>query len=221
MIGCALWWGELSFDFIQSGETTVFKFQPAWAPPFLFQSNLVSADDDDDDFSGDDDNYLQGERIRGVENKHKKKSDSSTSTSTKQEDPFADIYKSRPKMVWLMSFPNSGTSYTMTMVSRASNRSIATNYGREVTVPPTLNTPLYPDQDWSYQGPYYNPNPRRPLPDDYILVKTHCGGKCIDPAISTRQGKSKFLDTALTWMLFFFDTRRPLCRLWTRRIRHR
>jgi hypothetical protein len=192
MIGCFLWWGKLPLELMQSGESTQFKFQPAWAPPFLFQSNYVSADDDDDenDVSVDDDNFSQGERIRGVANKNKNKKNNvtstpgesnsdSTSTSTEQ-DPLEDMFKSRPKMVWLMSYPNSGTSYTMTMVARASNRSIATNYGREVTVPPTLNTPLYPGQDWSYQGPYYNSNPRRPLPDDYILVKTHCGGKCFD-----------------------------------------
>ena len=79
----------------------------------------------------------------------------------------------RPKMVWLMSYPNSGTSYTMTFVSQASNRVTATNYGREVTNPPDTNVPLYPGQ---WDGPFYRPNPKRPLPDDYIMVKTHCGG---------------------------------------------
>lgn len=195
MVGCFLWWGKFPLALIQSGETKEIKYHRAWAPPFLFQSSLVGSDDDQAEFLGDDDEYQQGERIRGTDYTiqrsnavAKKKNvtddvdidtssmDDDSDLSTEQDSSYEYLYKSRPKIVWLMSYPNSGTSYTMTMVARASNRAIATNYGREVTVPPIPNTPLYPGYEWSYQGPYYNPDPRRPLPKEYILVKTHCGG---------------------------------------------
>lgn len=38
-----------------------------------------------------------------------------------------------PAVVWLASYPNSGTSFTMTLVERASDLSMASNYGVEVT----------------------------------------------------------------------------------------
>ena len=56
----------------------------------------------------------------------------------------SSAFSVRPKMVWLMSFPNSGTSYTMRLVGSASQRAIATNYGPEFTsneIP--VNFPLY------------------------------------------------------------------------------
>ena len=84
---------------------------------------------------------------------------------------------SRPELAWLMSYPNSGTSYTMTMVGKLSGKATASNYGRELTSAPEPNVPLYPDQ---WEGPFYNAiDKTRPLPDDYIMVKTHCGGKWI------------------------------------------
>ena len=48
-----------------------------------------------------------------------------------------------PKIAWLMSFPNSGTSYTMTLVGRASNRSFATNYASEVTPKDAISSLRY------------------------------------------------------------------------------
>ena len=88
-----------------------------------------------------------------------------------------------PAIAWLMSFPNSGTSYTMTMVARASNRSFATNYGDEVTAddqPDSLS--IYPRRP---EGPYWpgysgKINSPRELPDKYIITKTHCGSRCIE-----------------------------------------
>ncbi len=88
-----------------------------------------------------------------------------------------------PAIAWLMSFPNSGTSFTMTMVARASNRSFATNYGDEVTAddqPDSLS--IYPRRP---EGPYWpgysgKINSPRELPDKYIITKTHCGSRCIE-----------------------------------------
>jgi len=93
-----------------------------------------------------------------------------------------------PKMVWLMSFPNSGTSYTMRMVASSSQRAIATNYGREVASRENpVNIPLYPTTSTEEPtGPFwrgideddYDDELSRPLPDKYIITKTHCGGRC-------------------------------------------
>ena len=90
-----------------------------------------------------------------------------------------------PKIVWLASYPNSGTSYTMTLVERASNFSTATNYGNEVTHPKYDSIPIYPNHE---EGPFWEGTSEhaiqlnrviRELPTTYVLTKTHCGGRCI------------------------------------------
>ena len=217
MVGCFLWWGSLKVGVLPSNHNDgnnnnnnklQDKYSSGPPPALLFQSKGF-ADDDENEFTGDDDTYKHGERIRGSSSRgngdkaketQKKPSEqppssstssvgvssknspaaSTSSSSSSSESPQPNNYswesQQRPKMVWLMSYPNSGTSYTMTMVGKATNRATASNYGREVTDPPTPNVPLYPGQ---WNGPFYRPNPRKPLPTDYILVKTHCGGTCI------------------------------------------
>jgi len=86
-----------------------------------------------------------------------------------------------PAIVWLASYPNSGTSYTMTMVERATNLSTASNYGAEVTYQRDDALPIYPQHP---QGPFWDGlsgklGAVRHLPDKYVLTKTHCGGRCI------------------------------------------
>jgi len=90
-----------------------------------------------------------------------------------------------PRIAWLASFPNSGTSFTMTMVARATNTTFATNYGIEASYgsrdKPSL--PIYPRHP---EGPYM-PDPEtsvhhRQLPyqGGLVLTKTHCGGYCVN-----------------------------------------
>lgn len=93
-----------------------------------------------------------------------------------------------PEIAWLMSFPNSGTSFTMTMVSRASNRSFATNYGDEVTAPDQPDSiSIYPRRP---EGPYWAgmsgkiATPRE-LPDKYVITKTHWYVFCVAPGRSS------------------------------------
>lgn len=88
-----------------------------------------------------------------------------------------------PKIAWLMSFPNSGTSFTMTLVGRASNRSFATNYADEVTSRDLSSGSLsiYPGK---YEGPFWAGMSGkilapRPLPGTFVLTKTHCGSRCM------------------------------------------
>lgn len=87
-----------------------------------------------------------------------------------------------PKVVWLLSYPNSGTSYTLTLVEKSSNFSIATNYGHEVTHKSMTSEPVDPKYT---EGPFWEglsgilKHTIRELPDHYVLTKTHCGGRCL------------------------------------------
>ena len=107
-----------------------------------------------------------------------------------------------PGIAWLMSFPNSGTSFTMTMVARSTNKSFATNYGAEVihdTEDESIS--IYPRRA---EGPYWpglsglSHTPRN-LPDKYVITKTHCGSRCSkcgpDEYIETTE---EFLDRCCT-----------------------
>jgi Sulfotransferase domain len=105
------------------------------------------------------------------------------------EEPYWETDLS-PKIVWLASYPNSGTSFTMTLVERASNLSTATNYGDEVTHKSYDSLPLYPNHE---EGPFWEGTSEnavalnrkvRDLPQSYILTKTHCGARCVKCAAS-------------------------------------
>ena len=114
---------------------------------------------------------------------------------------ISGIHEPLPEIAWLLSFPNSGTSYTLALIESASNRSIASNYGMEFSnkhYPEPL--PVYPQYP---QGPFWEglesdvrfSTTVRSLPDHYILTKTHCGGRCIKcTASSYLQNATTFLD---------------------------
>ena len=82
------------------------------------------------------------------------------------------------KIAWLMSFPNSGTSYTSYMVKRVTGHNTATNYGLESQDEDGQSPPVIND---SPGGPFWldtqNPNLSKPE-RGYLLTKTHCGGRC-------------------------------------------
>ena len=74
-------------------------------------------------------------------------------------------------VAWLMSFPNSGTTYTLTTIPMLSKIDFATNYGTETQG----------EQASIFNGssiaPFWLPRPRLKRPvDGAILTKTHCGG---------------------------------------------
>ena len=97
-----------------------------------------------------------------------------------------------PGIAWLMSFPNSGTSFTMTMVARSTNKSFATNYGNEVIADDEDNSiSIYPRRP---EGPYWpglsgKQHKPRLLPDNYVITKTHCGSRC------SKCGPSEYIET--------------------------
>jgi Sulfotransferase domain len=86
------------------------------------------------------------------------------------------------KLVWLMSFPNSGTSYTSRLVREATRTMTATNYADEVIKIDSTNgqqqsQPVYVDQP---MGPFWVPQDNFTAPQRYVLTKTHCGLRCTE-----------------------------------------
>ena len=77
---------------------------------------------------------------------------------------------------WLMSFPNSGTSYTLHTVRELTNTTTATYYGLEGDIKDEPSVPVF-GGDIGVNGPYLELIRDRTtnLPK-YILTKTHCGG---------------------------------------------
>jgi len=91
-----------------------------------------------------------------------------------EEDPDAPW----PRVAWLMSFPNSGTSYTLRLTQWASNVTAASNYGDECDVDDDgVNIPLFKE---SPVGPHIKFAKKHTFPagEKYVLTKTHCGGRC-------------------------------------------
>jgi hypothetical protein len=77
----------------------------------------------------------------------------------------------RPEVAWLISFPNSGTSYTITNTESMSNKSTASNYagGWDAVVPVRKDL---------VNGPFLH-EPNLEIPSN-VLTKTHCTGYCFD-----------------------------------------
>jgi len=117
------------------------------------------------------------ERYSTVQKYHRNPNSASGKFVLEPENEFT------PAIAWLMSFPNSGTSFTMTMVARSTNKSFATNYGDEVIAPDEANSlSIYPRRP---EGPFWpgmsgKMHTPRELPDKYVITKTHCGSRCSD-----------------------------------------
>mmetsp|Transcript_12161 Transcript_12161/g.28871 ORF Transcript_12161/g.28871 Transcript_12161/m.28871 type:complete len:427 (-) Transcript_12161:478-1758(-) len=77
------------------------------------------------------------------------------------------------EVVWLMSFPNSGTTYTNHLIQGYTNTTTATNYGQEQSTYQE-SVPIFPE---SPDGPFFRYSSWSP-PPRYVLTKTHCGGEC-------------------------------------------
>jgi len=79
-----------------------------------------------------------------------------------------------------MSFPNSGTTYTLKYVQTSTNTTTATNYGAVEQICCNTTIPIHPTYD---QGPFFR-HPDRPHPtqrgNHLILTKTHCGADAPD-----------------------------------------
>ena len=94
------------------------------------------------------------------------------------------------KLAWLLSFPNSGTTYTHEVVSKIAEVRVATNYGKECLCIETASNQynqsyLCANEDrekrlcrsvLSRPGPYWLRTDLRHPKTGFALVKTHCGG---------------------------------------------
>jgi hypothetical protein len=89
------------------------------------------------------------------------------------------ITGSWPKVAWLMSFPNSGTSFTSQMVRHLSHISTATNYGEEFMDDEGNPIPIHVN---STVGPFWvdlqDARFAVERPTVFAFTKTHCGGRC-------------------------------------------
>jgi hypothetical protein len=83
------------------------------------------------------------------------------------------------KIAWLITFPNSGTSYTSKLIRHVSLTRTASNYGNESKDAVGLSRAVFTDQPG---GPFWHgahaPHPGYTFPQNYVLTKTHCGGYC-------------------------------------------
>lgn len=97
------------------------------------------------------------------------------------------------KIAWLMSFPNSGTSYTSRLIRHVSLTNTGSNYGVENLGVNHTSVPIFADQP---TGPFYvdpTVHPEYDFPKRYILTKTHCGGRC------ERCGPSRYMETTYSF----------------------
>jgi len=82
------------------------------------------------------------------------------------------------QIAWLMSFPNSGTSYTAKMIRDMSRTKTGSNYAMENLGDDGRSVPVFAHQP---SGPFYvDPLQHREYrdPTEFVLTKTHCGGSC-------------------------------------------
>lgn len=85
-----------------------------------------------------------------------------------------------PKVAWLMSFPNSGTTYTMLFVQQVSETTTANVNGGNVYLKngSFLRNEVSSIAAYNDQGPFLFSD--YPLPSTYLMTKTHCTGYCYD-----------------------------------------
>jgi len=91
----------------------------------------------------------------------------------------ADVVESKttiPEVAWLMTYPNSGTTYTLKLIQQYPNTTTATNYGNEQSRH-EKSIPVHPGTKGEH-GPYLRYTDWN-LPPHYILTKTHCGGRSL------------------------------------------
>lgn len=82
-------------------------------------------------------------------------------------------------VVWLMSFPNSGTSFTSKLVRHVTEQSTGSNYGEEADG--DSESIYYHGSGKNAEPPFWiDPHtvPHYTRPTHLVLTKTHCGGRC-------------------------------------------
>ncbi|KAL7433023.1 hypothetical protein ACHAXM_003375 [Skeletonema potamos] len=144
---------------------------------------------------------MMEQKIQSRQNKQKQQKIANTSGGNNIiDDGYNDSKTKRGKIALIMSYPNSGTSYTSKLVRQASQTTTATNYGMEGLISATdyKSVPVY---NFSLDGPYWLHPPTNSVDDGSeiegedkqqtkrdvlptppmtasILTKTHCGIRC-------------------------------------------
>ena len=93
--------------------------------------------------------------------------------ATNATDALASKLPTHCSVSWLVSFPNSGTTYTIHNTEQVSMRSTATNYAMELHYKDEM-LPVCQNKDNIAHGPWQRNNTLRVPPT--ILTKTHCAG---------------------------------------------
>ncbi|KAL7490868.1 hypothetical protein ACHAWT_000385 [Skeletonema menzelii] len=140
-------------------------------------------------------------KIQSRQQKEQRKEGQQQQQQLDSEGDRDESTKQRGKIALIMSYPNSGTSYTSKLVRQASGTTTATNYGMETLISTTdhKSVPVY---NYSLDGPYWLHPPSQfmddgttdvegtntlqtkrevfPIPPSTasILTKTHCGIRC-------------------------------------------
>mmetsp|Transcript_40236 Transcript_40236/g.56658 ORF Transcript_40236/g.56658 Transcript_40236/m.56658 type:complete len:411 (+) Transcript_40236:509-1741(+) len=138
---------------------------------------------------------------------------SEQSVSDLQTVATDDSNKYGPAVALLLSFPNSGTSYTLHMVREASNHTTATNYALEGEIKDEPSIPIYGNAPSAENGPFMEliPNVSTIFPSKYILTKTHCGGFCVDcRPVDYIETPHSFTTSCLTGLRAFYDDKGKL-----------
>jgi len=100
--------------------------------------------------------------------------------SSKSSDITRNVNRTNetwPKVAWLMTFPNSGTSYTLLLVHTTSNTSFGSNYHKLDIDDLGDNGHNIPIHSSYSDGPYLH-EINKETPKKYVITKTHCDGKC-------------------------------------------
>ena len=101
------------------------------------------------------------------------KDSNSRSNETQSKSEQDDL----KRICWLLSFPNSGTSFTSFLIRTVTRTNTGSNYGHESGIEEQLSPSLgifadNPVPSWTES---WNKNLQQPS-KGYILTKTHCGG---------------------------------------------
>ena len=125
-----------------------------------------------------------------------------------QEQIIQDTSAQQP-IAWLMTFPNSGTTYTSFLVATVTGTNTATNYGTElqaqgvkshgkillnhasasVLTDTDSHIPVW--NEYNRVGDSFQRTIINPPTKGYILTKTHCGGYCFECFVKSQIENTK------------------------------
>jgi len=125
--------------------------------------------------------------------------------TTKHNEGEETSVSKKGGIAWLMTFPNSGTTYTSFLVAAVTGAHTATNYGAELNAQGArsegqvlvresasvlMNSPVPSWSDYNWHGGSMKKTWKPPT-QGYILTKTHCGGYCFDCFAGLKQKATK------------------------------